>query len=78
MQQKNNLSQHVTLAIITLLLAAALLILTYIPRPPVIRQFQGAPSGGNSGQIAPPASSNSLAQITQEQIAMPPFTLSAS
>ena len=78
MQQKNNLSQHVTLAIITLLLAAALLVLTFIPHPPVIRQFQGAPSGSSSGQIAPPASSNSLAQIAHEQLIIPQFTLSPS
>lgn len=78
MQQKNNLSQHVTLAIITLLLAAALLILTFIPRQPVIRQYQGAPSGSTSGQIAPPASSSSLAQVAHGQLITPPFTLSAS
>jgi hypothetical protein len=78
MQQKNNLSQHLTLAIITLLLAIALLVLTFIPRQPVIRQYQGAPTGGDTNQIAPPASSGSLAQVAHGQLIMPQFTLSAS
>ena len=78
MQQKNNLSQHLTLAIITLLLAIALLVLTFIPRQPVIHQYEGAPTGGNSNQIAPPANSDSLAQVAYGQLLIPQFTLSAS
>jgi hypothetical protein len=54
--QNNNLRQHVTLAIVTLILAAVLLALTFIPRQPTIQHIQGAPNGGYSGQIAPPVS----------------------
>jgi hypothetical protein len=78
MQQKNNLRQHLTLAIITLILAAVLLVLTFIPRQPTIQQFQGAPAGGNSNQIAPPANAGSFAQVAHGQLIMPQFTLSAS
>ena len=52
MIQKNNLRQHVTLAIVTLILAAALLALMFIPRQPTMHQFQG-PSDGPGNTISP-------------------------
>ncbi len=78
MQQNNNLRQHLTLAIITLILAAVLLALMFIPRQPTIQHFQGAPTGGNSNQIAPPANSGAFAQVAHGQLIMPQITLSAS
>lgn len=53
MPNNNNLRQHLTLAVVILILAAALLVLTFIPRQPHV-QFQGAPGGnGKYGTSMP-------------------------
>jgi hypothetical protein len=77
MQNINNFRQHVVLAIVTLVIAAVLLALTFIPRPPVM--IQGGPGGGN--QISGPTNFNSSSPFTlatDPQLVAPSFTLSAS
>jgi hypothetical protein len=77
MQNINHLRQHVVLAIVTLVIAAVLLALTFIPRPPVM--IQGGPDGGN--QIIGPTNFNSSSPFTlatDQQLVVPPFTLSVS
>ena len=78
--QNNHLRQHLALAVVTLILAAVLLALTFIPRQPTLH-IQEGPTGGNSNQIAPPANLDSFAlraQVADGQLMMPQFTLSAS
>ena len=79
MQNINTLRQHVVLAIVTLVVAAILLALTFIPLPPVV--IQGGPGGGGNQMIGGPTNFNSsspFAQATDQQLVVPPFTLSAS
>jgi hypothetical protein len=79
MQNINNLRQHVVLAIVTLVIAAVLLALTFIPRPPVM--IQGGGPGG-SDQMIGPTNFNSASPFTlsanPQLVVSPPFTLSAS
>ncbi|GHO94183.1 hypothetical protein KSF_042310 [Reticulibacter mediterranei] len=78
MQNINNLRQHVVLAIVTLVVAAVLLALTFIPRQPVMIQG-GGPDGGN--QIIGPTNFSSSSPFTlaaDPQLVSPLFTLSAS
>ena len=80
MQNINNLRQHVVLAIVTLVIAAVLLALTFIPRQPVMIQGGGPDGGGN--QISGPTNFNSSSPFTlsanPQLVVSPPFTLSAS
>jgi len=78
MQNINNLRQHVVLAIVTLVVAAVLLALTFIPRPPVM--IQGGGPGGSNQMIGPTNfnSSSPFTLATDQQLVSPPFTLSAS
>jgi hypothetical protein len=78
MQNINTLRQHVVLAIVTLVVAAVLLALTFIPHPPIM--IQGGPDG-SSNQISGPTNLNSSSPFTlvaDPQLFSPPFTLSAS
>ncbi len=79
MQNINTLRQHMVLAIVTLVIAAILLALTFIPLPPVV--IQGGPDGGGNQMIGGPTNFNSSApsaQAIDQQLVVPPFTLFAA
>ncbi|HEY4385246.1 MAG TPA: hypothetical protein VGN34_12350 [Ktedonobacteraceae bacterium] len=65
-----NFRPHLVMGIIIFILALALIIVSFIPKPPIIIQM---PQGGPSGLLAP---SSLQAHASDGLLAIPPLTLS--
>jgi hypothetical protein len=70
---------HIVLGVITLLLAAALLVLLFIPKPAKIYRFQGPPPSGAGGMISPShnQAGSASALATNHAFVFPPLVLQA-
>ncbi len=75
----DKIRSHIFLGVVTLLLAAALLVLLFIPKPAKIYRFQGSPPSGAGGMISPShdQASSASALTTGHSFVLPPLTLQA-
>lgn len=75
----DKIRSHIFLGVVTLLLAAALLVLLFIPKPAKMYRFQGPPPSGPGGIISPSHNQTGAASAlaTGPAFVLPPLTLQA-